>query len=1230
MAREGFDSRVKVYEIIESQLPSFVLDENPKTAEFLKQYYISQEFQGGAADIAENLDQYTKINKVLSDAISTRETYLTEAVGTDNKITINVNSTKGFPKKYGLLKIGNEIITYRDSTSTSFIDCQRGFSGITGYHQDLNSEELIFETSNAESHANGASVSNLSTLFLKELFKKIKYTFAPGFEEIEFDPKLHIGNFIKSLKDFYQAKGTEESFKILFKVLYGVNATIVNLENFLLKPSSAEYLRREVVLIERISGEPNGLVGQTIQKTGDSSTNASVSEVEIVTRNFKTYYKLSLFVGYDDSSAIQGNFVVTPGSKIIEGISAGAEVISVDSTIGFPESGSLISGNNTNITYTSKSVNQFFGCFGIDEPLEYAQDIRGNETFFGYENGDRTKKVEFSILGSISKFRQISDIMNGVSEGDSINIKSLGNPVDRENIAIRSFKDIFVNSWIYNTNSRWEIKDFDGPKSLNLKSLIVKGDNTSFKHGDAVEIVERGTNNVVFTSYITEEIGENSPSIKILGSFVPDPSFDYDLRRKLNKASSLNTPLDGGNGSLVSDISNVYLNTTHAFVASNSLPSDDRNLTIPFNYEIEKKLDSFSITNTSGTIADKEDINFSTLVFENPVSFITGDRIFYQPETDNLVGLDTGFYFVELISEDKKRLRLYSSSSFIGSNNYQLFRSPYLSGIGNHSFTLASQKSGVIGAQKLIRKFPLSFNPNITDDQDKTILPGQIGMLVNGVEIDTYKSPDKIYYGPLTNFKILNSGNDYDAINLPEISIEAGTTSAKVQPVISGSITEVYVEPQDFDIDKIVSIGIKGGNGRGAALEPILNLRKREVLFDGRATTSGGGINTITGQLTFDNDHFFADGEEIFYNVNGNLGIGVGVGTETLIDGASYFPKSTSPRTVYLYPSEKDYRLGINTVSFNTDNNFGVHKFFTKSDKRTLTELKVLDGGEGYTNRKLIVKPSGISSASHTVTFKNHGFNDGDLIEYQYDTTPIVGINTESDRQFYVLKIDNDSFRLCDGGTNGAVISNYEKKNFVKFKSQGSGYQYFKYPDISVTVEFTSVGIASAIQPTKTISLTPSVRGPIVDTYLYETGTGYGSTILNFEKKPVISIKNGKEAKITPNISKGRINTVRVEYGGLEYFSTPDLIVKDPSGKGSGAKFLPVIENGRIKSVKVLSSGLGYANNSTIEVIPAGKNAIFDLSVRGLTLNNKNRFGDETFTETLNDNLRRRRAPARR
>ena len=55
MIQTGFESRVKVQQIIESHLPSFILEENPKVSEFLKQYYISQEYQGGPIDIAENL-----------------------------------------------------------------------------------------------------------------------------------------------------------------------------------------------------------------------------------------------------------------------------------------------------------------------------------------------------------------------------------------------------------------------------------------------------------------------------------------------------------------------------------------------------------------------------------------------------------------------------------------------------------------------------------------------------------------------------------------------------------------------------------------------------------------------------------------------------------------------------------------------------------------------------------------------------------------------------------------------------------------------------------------------------------------------------------------------------------------------------------------------------------------------------------------------------------------------
>ena len=105
-------------------------------------------------------------------------------------------------------------------------------------------------------------------------------------------------------------------------------------------------------------------------------------------------------------------------------------------------------------------------------------------------------------------------------------------------------------------------------------------------------------------------------------------------------------------------------------------------------------------------------------------------------------------------------------------------------------------------------------------------------MLINGVEITNYKSADKIFFGPLSSVDLLNGGDNYDVINLPDISISNGIgTTALVQPVISGSIEEVLVDPQDFDIDKVVSIGITGGNGTGCVLEPVIGTRFRKAFL---------------------------------------------------------------------------------------------------------------------------------------------------------------------------------------------------------------------------------------------------------------------------------------------------------------------------------------------------------------------------------------------------------------
>ena len=140
----------------------------------------------------------------------------------------------------------------------------------------------------------------------------------------------------------------------------------------------------------------------------------------------------------------------------------------------------------------------------------------------------------------------------------------------------------------------------------------------------------------------------------------------------------------------------------------------------------------------------------------------------------------------------------------------------------------------------------------------------------------------------------------------------------------------------------------------------------------------------------------------------------------------------------------------------------------------------------------------------------------------------------------------------------------------------GSSYHNFFYPPIEVNVNYTSAGIGSTSQ---VLTTTPIVRGSIVDTYVYEGGAGYGSTILNFEKKPNVTVKSGKNAELKPIVIGTELTNVNIEFGGKEYTSIPDLIVKDVSGRdklGSGAELRPVISDGKIVDVKVINAGIGY------------------------------------------------------
>ena len=1220
----NIDKRIKVNTIIENQLPEYVVTDFPNATEFLKQYYISQEFQGGATDLISNLDQYLKSDNLVPEVIVGLTTS-TAAISVSDT-TISVPSTKGFPSEYGLLKIDDEIISYTGITSTSFTGCIRGFSGVTGYNVgisssllEINRESLVFNETTASEHNLGANIQNLSVLFLQEFYKKLKRTFLPGLENEKLSDDLDVGNFFKFARSFYESKGVEESIKILFKVLFGVESRILDLEGNLIKPSDAEFIRREVVVADLITpnGNPQNLTGQTIFKSTDTATNASVSEVEIIKRNGKNYFKIALFVGFSDRDLIEGVFSVPGNTKVLDKVEPNATIIDVDSTVGFGTTGTIISGANSHIDYTSKSINQFFGCSGIGVGIGTADDIRANETIFGYENGDLSKRIDLRITGVLSELVPITDI-SLINEGENIFVKNIGEKIENSK---ENYKQIFANSWIYNTSSRFQV-EITG-STFKLKTTI---DKSSLKIGDRFDIIKRNEQVIAGSGTVASiDVGLNQITASNIAGFTQVANQEYDIRRIVEKVSSSAVILKEGNDKIIADTLGVYVDGNQdGYVASNSLPSYDITTNI-----IEETL-------TGGTEANLDGFNplnnkYSFIKFTPPpntdIKFIQGDAVVYQPSGGALSGLDTGrTYFVDPVipgpNQNISKIRLFNSTAQIGSaSTVQV--GPTTSTTELHRFVLQRHQSRELQADKILRKIPLTQNLFVSSNQD--IPTNDIGILINGVQIRSPISDNQIYFGPLESIDLLNGGSGYDVVNPPIVGIETSSgVGAAVEPIITGTVKDVFVDPQGFDISAVSNISLTGGNGTGCVLQPILGDRNRFLEFDSRDIFFNGGVDIVNETITFKTAHNLDDGELVYYNSNGNDPIGIGTAYDpanlvdaTLSDGSPYFVRVVNSSTVRIFNTKNDAifgTTGINTVGLSTDTSAsGIHRFRTVN-KKTLVAVKVLEEGSGYTHRKLRVKPTGISTSLNVVTFNNHGFESGEIVEYSAETTAIQGLTTTS--SYIVKKLTDSTFQLANAGVGGTSTVDYDRGKYVNFTSSGEGFQIFNYPKIKVNIE---VSFGSTV--TGTIVATPVVTGELIGGYLYEEGTNYGSVTLDKEVVPKVEIQNGKFAEFKPIIVNGRITDVAVVNRGREYYSAPEVRVVSTGG-GAGAVVRPVIENGQVIDAIVTNTGIGYSSVSTeVRAFPRGSNGSYTARVRSLTLNNTHRFGD-SFLSTKEDSLR--------
>ena len=1167
------NERVNIYNLVSDQLPEYVRDSYPEFVNFLEDYYRGLESPGGSLDIINNIDEYVKLNN-LSEL-----TFSTETSGPIGFTTnsVQVKSTEGFPKLNSLIQINGEIIYYRGTTENEFLNCVRGFSGITSYF-DNDSRAVGFEKSPKKFHNTGTTVFNLNALFLAELYKKYKRQYAPGFDNLDFYEEINEKIVVSKLKDFYNSKGANSSFDVLFKLLWGSGVSVVKPRDFVIQASDADYRITRDLVIESLVGDPGDLVNRTLfQDETDVIRKAAgtITDVESLFRDGKEYFKLSL----DYNPEIETfEFSVHPKTKITNPVGAGQTYLDVDSTLSFQPSGDLVvfdNGVRYEIPYEYKSSTQFFG-LESPVPLNLNTDITTPD--FAYAIDDFGSQIRVKITGVLGQLNFAKEDSYYYEDKDEIQIISLG--------ANSSLKR--TTSWIVNGTPSYEIKSIV-QVALKLNGAaqyrVTTFDDNIFTLGDIGTV--SGSDGTQYDIFVIAVSDKNVFDIN-LTTQINTTTVKYSVRKGIAKASSTSNPYLA---SVSANVQNVYISNENneecAYVVSPSIP-DYYNT--PINSE------DLSVT-FSGQFAGK-DISIGTN------AFITGDSVFYSYNNNFGLNIAEGQYFIYKLNAST--IRLATSRANIRSG---LFISVFGT-VTNNKLELLRNKGLQLRSQGLIRKFK-SPVPKSLDEKDIPISPGGIGMFLNGVEVSSYKSSDILYNGPIESVIVSSPGDsNYDVINPPILEIVdnedstattsgIGTGAAGVCNV-KGSLARINVIDKGFDYIEEPKITISGGNGTGAVAKCKLTKITHQRTFN--AGSLYQNVSVDNDSIGFGTFHKFRDFEKVVYKTDDQLGI------EGLVNNSIYFIQKIDDETVKLHNTFEDAIIGINTVGFSSYGD-GLQRIVSFDKKSVVGSVEVTEGGSGYTNKTIFIRPTQVNIFDNKIESLDHGYADREIVILDTDTVLPAGIS--SDKEYYVKVINKNEFRLSERvlvsvGSSIEEDFNYINNRFIDFSDGGTGQHTIKYKPIIVKLE-APLGITTTSSQDFDAKIQPVFTGEIFSVSLSANGSNYGSEeILNYNRQPEFRLQSGVDAQMTPIVTiNGGLLDIIINNSGSGYNSPPEIRVL---GDGSGALVVPVIKDGKIIDTIILDNGSGYnSTNTFVEVVPTGSGAKFDARIKTFTINNLER-----------------------
>ncbi|MEC9435885.1 MAG: YHYH protein, partial [Thermoproteota archaeon] len=373
---------------------------------------------------------------------------------------------------------------------------------------------------------------------------------------------------IKNITDFYISKGTKLATQYLFKILFGENVDLYYPKDEIISPSHATWVVDTILRAELISGDPSNLIDSEVNQYADEVDNnvkaasALIENVITIIEGTDTIYELAI-----SEETLTGSFVIPYKTKLVEPLSTTGQIITVDSTIGWPErNGTIFLDDNETVQYKEKSLNQFIECTrsknGVVEDWDPGTIIQSD--IFVYVNKDTSEECKLRILGIAEAGTTVLDNTGSYYlKGDKLKVANLGSTAE----------DQRLSSWLYNVKKLISISEITPGGVNNQTATVVCGNPHGLLVEDTVTIY--GANPVVYngTFIVTARLDAFSFSYEIATPTEIIPQGNILLSVDLNRGKSNVTSINKVVSEFTTNIQNAFFNNDYVYVAASGLPN---------------------------------------------------------------------------------------------------------------------------------------------------------------------------------------------------------------------------------------------------------------------------------------------------------------------------------------------------------------------------------------------------------------------------------------------------------------------------------------------------------------------------------------------------------------------------------------------------------------------------------------------------------------------------------